>query len=439
MKQHVMASLLYFCSSLITGALGGSDIANRNRREFIDSGARLLQLQSKANYHLYETLRGHRDTRHHEKVGVRNNGYGDGSGHPDDDRGEKYRRRCTAGKLTIRKEWRFLSKAERRQYIEAVYCLQSKPSLFTQKEAPGSKNLFDSFAAVHINKTPFIHGTFNFLAWHRYFIWAYEKSLREECGYHGVSPYWEWGYDVHDPEKSAVFDGSAYSLGSNGAPLADRAPTYRLLPPPPLQQTGVRDFPAGTGGGCVMYGPFSDLTTNLGPVAMPGGDLKNPLRYNPRCLMRDMNAFIGQHYTAFNWSTWTIEESKDIDGFQSRLAGLPGNQGSKHDPLNFFGVHGGGHLFLGGMTGQHSDFYSSPQEPAFFLHHGQIDRLWSIWQWLDIKERRDAIYGTLTLANMPPTRNGTLDDIIDLGPLAPPLPVREVMSTIDGPFCYFYE
>ncbi|EEQ84436.2 tyrosinase [Blastomyces dermatitidis ER-3] len=408
MKQHVLASLFCFCSILIIGALGGSDTANRKRREFIDSGARLLQLQSK------ETTTCMRHLEDDEILATM-----------------KRREGVTMTTVTVV----VIGMMTVGKYV----AINSKPSLFTQQEAPGSKNLFDSFAAVHINKTPFIHGTFNFLAWHRYFVWAYEKALREECGYHGASPYWEWGYDVHDPEKSAVFDGSAYSLGSNGAPLADRAPTYRPAPPPPLPQTEGHDFPAGTGGGCVMYGPFSDLTTNLGPVAMPGGDLNNPLRYNPRCLMRDMNALIGQHYTAFNWSTWTIEESKDIDGFQSRLAGLPGNQGSKHDPLNFFGVHGGGHLFLGGMTGQHSDFYSSPQEPAFFLHHGQIDRLWSIWQWLDIKERRDAIYGTLTLANIPPTRNGTLDDIIDVGPLAPPVSVREVMSTIDGPFCYFYE
>lgn len=94
------------------------------------------------------------------------------------------------------------------------------------------------------------------------------------------------------------------------------------------------------------------MTTNLGPVGMPGGDLTNPLRYNPRCLMRDMNPFIGQHYTSFNWSTWTIEESRDIDEFQSRLAGAPGNEDQKDFPLNFFGVHGGGHTFLGGMTGQ---------------------------------------------------------------------------------------
>lgn len=27
-----------------------------------------------------------------------------------------------------------------------------------------------------------------FLAWHRYFVWQYEKALREECGYKGYQP-----------------------------------------------------------------------------------------------------------------------------------------------------------------------------------------------------------------------------------------------------------
>ncbi|OJD18660.1 hypothetical protein AJ78_01356 [Emergomyces pasteurianus Ep9510] len=439
MKLHLLAPLISVCSILIIGVLGGSDTTGRNSQDAVNSGKRLIQLQGKAYHNLHEALKGRRYTHQPERAGASNDNHGGGGGDRADNNWGKRTHRCTPDKLTIRKEWRFLSKAERRNYIQAVYCLQSKPSLFTAEEAPGSKNLFDSFSVVHITKTQFIHGNFNFLAWHRYFVWAYEKALREECGYHGVSPYWEWGFDVHDPQKSAVFDGSPYSLGSNGAPLPHREPTYRLLPPPPLPQTESRVFPAGTGGGCVMFGPFSDLTSNLGPVALPGGDINNPLRYNPRCLMRDMSPYVGQHYTAFNWSTWTIEESKDIDGFQSRLAGAPGNHDQKSFPLNFFGVHGGGHVFLGGMTGQHSDFYSSPQEPAFFLHHGQIDRLWSIWQWLDFGERRDAIYGTLSLANIPPTRNGTLDDIIDVGPLAPPIPVRDVMSTIDGPFCYFYQ
>jgi len=36
------------------------------------------------------------------------------------------------------------------------------------------------------------------------------------------------------------------------------------------------------------------------------------------------------------------------------------------------------------------------------------------------------------------SRNGTLDDILDLGVLAPPIQIRDAMSTLDGEFCYVY-
>jgi hypothetical protein len=33
-----------------------------------------------------------------------------------------------------------------------------------------------------------IHGTGNFLSWHRYYTFAYENALRVECGYNGTQP-----------------------------------------------------------------------------------------------------------------------------------------------------------------------------------------------------------------------------------------------------------
>jgi hypothetical protein len=34
----------------------------------------------------------------------------------------------------------------------------------------------------------YIHGNGLFLTWHRYFVWAYEQALRDECGYEGYQP-----------------------------------------------------------------------------------------------------------------------------------------------------------------------------------------------------------------------------------------------------------
>ncbi|KAF3037027.1 hypothetical protein E8E11_005851 [Didymella keratinophila] len=50
---------------------------------------------------------------------------------------------------------------------------------------PGAKNRYEDFVAQHVNQTIAIHGTGDFLSWHRYFVHGYEKALREECGYTG--------------------------------------------------------------------------------------------------------------------------------------------------------------------------------------------------------------------------------------------------------------
>jgi tyrosinase len=102
----------------------------------------------------------------------------------------------------------------------------------------------------------------------------------------------------------------------------------------------------------------------------------------------------------------------------------------------FYGVHSAGHYTIGGDPG--GDFFASPGDPAFFLHHAQIDRTWWIWQNQDIAKRQYAVSGTITLNNDPPSRNGTLQDILDMGILGSTTTIGNVMSTTAGPLCYIY-
>jgi tyrosinase len=68
-----------------------------------------------------------------------------------------------------------------------------------------------------------------------------------------------------------------------------------------------------------------------------------------------------------------------------------------------------------------------------------IDRVWWIWQTLDPAKRTNAIAGTDTFLNQPPSPDTTLDTPIDLGWAGqPPTTMRQLMSTTDGPFCYIY-
>lgn len=68
-----------------------------------------------------------------------------------------------------------------------------------------------------------------------------------------------------------------------------------------------------------------------------------------------------------------------------------------------------------------------------------VDRVWWIWQNLDLKKRTHVIAGTLTFLNQPPTRNATLQDEMTLGHVGfPNITVDDATSTLGGPFCYIY-
>ncbi|CAI4215531.1 unnamed protein product [Parascedosporium putredinis] len=125
---------------------------------------------------------------------------------------------CSKDKLKVRREWGDISTTERKAYLDGVLCLLNTPSKLDPARYPGAKNRYDDFVVVHMNQTLSIHGTGNFLVWHRYYVWAWENVMRTECGYEGTQPYWDYGRWAEDPLSSPLFDGSETSLGGNGAP-----------------------------------------------------------------------------------------------------------------------------------------------------------------------------------------------------------------------------
>ncbi|RDL40550.1 Di-copper centre-containing [Venustampulla echinocandica] len=339
---------------------------------------------------------------------------------------------CTLANVAIRKEWGMLSNTERKSYTDAVLCLMSKPSKTNPSEAPGAKTRYDDFTWTHIKQTLSIHGTANFLSWHRWYTYIFEKALREECGYQGYQPYCKcfgrnWGRWANDPVNSPIFDGGPYSMSGNGDYVAHGC-TYAI----PTNLNCIPPVP-GQGGGCVTTGPFKNITVNLGPVVVSLNGIpelvpNNGSVWNPRCMRRDISSWVATRWTSDAVSTALINDYSDIYWFQKYMQG---------DFVNGdYGVHTAGHFTVGGDPG--GDIFASPGDPMFWLHHAQVDRTWWIWQNQDIKNRQNAISGTITLDNIPPSRNGTLDDLLDVGVNASPVPISSMMSTTAGPLCYIY-
>lgn len=231
-----------------------------------------------------------------------------------------------------------LSKSNRKKYTDAVLCLQSKPAR-SGSIAPGAKSRYDDFLATHINQTLTIHGTGNFLSWHRYYVYTFEEALRNECGYKGYIPYANWGKYAEDLLNSPIFDGSDYSISGNGE---YRNHTGASIP---SAATPFIQLPAGSGGGCVTTGPFKNMTVNLGPLAPVFDDITpNPrpdgLGYNPRCLRRDIGVYAASIASTDANSTDLIRENTYIGDFQTTM------QGDFAGGL--LGVHTAGHFWAGG-------------------------------------------------------------------------------------------
>ncbi|KAF2129371.1 Di-copper centre-containing protein [Dothidotthia symphoricarpi CBS 119687] len=346
-------------------------------------------------------------------------------------------KKCHSGNLVVRQEWSTFSKPQKKAYIAAVKCLSRLPPKTPKDVCPGCQNRYDDFLATHIQQSFTIHGTGNFLAWHRWFVYAYEKTLRDECGYKGTQPYYNWPRWSDDPEKSPALDGSDTSMSGNGVLGCTNQTSYGV----PSNAAPLISIPHGTGGGCVASGPFKDWPVNLGPISSdltctppnPITDVTSPqlgLGYNPRCLKRDISP-----WTSRQWSNdeqvVKLLKSPDIKTFWADMQG-----GEKTFTNNFMGVHTAGHFTVGADPG--SDFFASPGDPWFYLHHGQIDRVWWTWQNTKPEERTNALYGTIVIVD--PTAPATkLNDTISLGyAFAENITIAETMSTMAGPFCYTY-
>lgn len=268
------------------------------------------------------------------------------------------------------------------------------------------------------------------------------------------SRYWDWTLDAANIEASPLFDGSPYSMSGNGKAIPGRADVSVSIDLPLVKAETT--IPVGTGGGCVITGPFANLEVPFGTVtnSLDTSYVENPknLDYKPHCLRRDLNPRIAS--TALQASSVdALLQTPNITSFTNIL-----DRGPDQTTLN---VHAGGHFgtsslrFISSMilsllnftqfinTGvglDMSDTFSSPGDPIFFLHHAQIDRIWALWQQKDLASRQYAITGTGTFFNYPPSPDVKITDKIDLGKLSPggPSPIKDFMDTKRGPFCYEY-
>nr|ATU82297.1 tyrosinase [Macrocybe gigantea] len=289
----------------------------------------------------------------------------------------------SCSKLLKRMEWRALNVRQRKNYIAAIQCLQHQVAT---SSFVGVKTRFDDFQALHIHLADQVHFVGHFLPWHRRFVGVFEQALRDECGYTGAQPYWDWTKDASDAtrfQSSPVFDSHA-GFG------------------------GLR----GDANGCVANGPFRNYTLSLGIGQV----------VNDHCLTRNFRKDVLPFLTMMQVANTTKQPT--FEQFRTELEG---------DPASTPKIHDSGHLVIGGDM---SDLYSSPGDPLFYLHHANLDRIWWLWQQEDASKRLYQISGRSTVE--PPYKNVTLDFPLDMVDEAEVLRIKDVMDIRRRPLCYEY-
>ncbi|MFI9718296.1 tyrosinase family protein [Streptomyces sp. NPDC052396] len=221
-------------------------------------------------------------------------------------------------------------------YARAVATMRSKPdtdptswqfqaNIHGSPDGPGSNPEWDNCP----------HGGWFFLPWHRAYVYCFEEIVRSviKDQLNGPDdwalPYWNY---------TRVTDGNPDSPGSQEC---------RRLP----KSFRSQDWPDGSGNNPLYLAPPDGRSQGAADGRPVGWTEVDPREAMAAAL------FTGVQYFG----------SADTD---SQLIHLNGQSGLlENRPHNLL------HNYVGGVMGQ----MISPQDPIFWLHHANIDRLWAAW------------------------------------------------------------
>ncbi|PPQ83625.1 hypothetical protein CVT25_006310 [Psilocybe cyanescens] len=304
---------------------------------------------------------------------------------------------------------------EKAEYIKAVKCLQDQPAV--NPAYPEAETRFDEFQAHYMKQADTVHNLGQFLPWHRHFIRTYEKALRNECGYEGATPYWDWSQDADSNSSilaSPVFN-AITGFGGNGVPG-----TYTL----PSNNMTAKEIRPSAFQDCIHTGPFANYTLNVGPGKLT----------TPHCLTRSITDSAKKYLTSS--AIASLRKLTAFEVFRTQLESVSDN----------------GHVMIGGEM---SSAYSSPGgkhfiqieffmtinvilaiDPLFYLHHANIDRIWWNWQQLVPSTRFFEVSGPST--KTPPIHEVGVDYVLNMGSLGLSVPIRDTLDLLSKPNCYTY-
>lgn len=314
--------------------------------------------------------------------------------------------------VLVRQSAAALTATQRHAYVRAVLALKHTPSPYAQDRRRGW-SWYDTFVHWHeqlsdcgatdLNLHPrmMAHAGPMFLAWHREYLHLFQQALDTVSNAPVAIPYWDWADPSSaDPgEWRAVFRNDF--MGANGDPkdgyAVDAGPFTRKTWPLRVWRPQGLIFTAYAANTPYLSRDFGTDLPSLGAVR---GALTAPSydtapydeRSDPAASLRaaiegftPVNNHVPLSMTGCAPDRPTDPQSGDMGTVPGTDSGsLPGGKERMHNLV---------HVTVGGTfsrpqtdpqsparAGTMSIITDSPNDPVFFLHHAQIDRLWALWQ-----------------------------------------------------------
>ncbi|MBA3716720.1 MAG: tyrosinase family protein [Actinobacteria bacterium] len=272
--------------------------------------------------------------------------------------------------MRVRKDVTQLTEQEKRDFVDAILKLKHRPSPWNPK-----LSYYDQFVWWHTNafdcQIDAAHMWPSFLPWHRKLLMLFENALRKVSGKPITIPYWDWT----DPNATAAVFSPDF-FGGGGDPKHGYAVTTG-----PLRKGKWRFNVLGP----KLNDPYQRryLVRDLGSsiaTTLPTAEQVNEALARPRYDYPpyDIKANIKYSFRNFLEGWRHAKGMKCIKGTTVPLVTL-------QDPQQ---MHNRVHLWVGGAWDLKRKkpragsmvLNASPNDPVFWLHHANIDRIWSEWE-----------------------------------------------------------
>ncbi|KAJ3311886.1 hypothetical protein HDU76_003016 [Blyttiomyces sp. JEL0837] len=249
-------------------------------------------------------------------------------------------RSCIPGTLRSRKDFRDLTPVQQSAFFNALNVLSHTPSLM------GRRNRYHDYVAVHGMGAGWFHGSPLFLPWHRYFIEVLESDLRAINPLVEGHPYWDWDSDSKNwwlPSSGMMTPSRFGTLGTGKGPQQCVPDGFMSGWTPSDQNCLVRGYTSGSSSGTAtkLFGEDYVLA------------------------IAQLDPSTGSPYTSFYNFAMAVESGSKPNTKTPQIFAL--------NP-SFRAVAGTN------QVSQMGDPAVSVNDPLFWQHHVNIDRMYSYFQ-----------------------------------------------------------